>query len=282
MSKLISTLPLRHLNKLFLLLIIPFVFSCKTERSIIKKPIKKEGADYLIENLKKNEFAFKSLSAKFTASFVNNNKKNSIRGQIRIKKDSVIWMSISPMLGIEMARVKITPDSIKFINRLESTYLETDFNYVNKFINSALDFDMLQAFLLGNDFSFYERSRFKASIDSKEYRLTTIERRKLKKYIDRNDPEVTIPLQKIWLNPDNFKITQVMIKELVDEKRKFEASYTSFEKLEEQLFPKSVKFEIESVDKEIEVGIDYSRVIINQTDRFPFGIPDRYQEIPRI
>lgn len=271
-----------RLNKLSILLIMVFAFSCKTERSVIKKPIKEEGASYLIENLNENELRFNSLSAKFSASYTNNNNNNSIRGQIRIKKDSVIWMSLSPMLGIEMARVKITPDSIQFINRLESTYMQTDFEYVNKFINSAIDFDMLQAFLLGNDFSFYDRSKFKASIDSKEYRLTTVQRRKLKRYIENNDPEFTIPLQKIWLNPDNFKITRVLIKELVEEKRKFEASYKSFQKLDEQLFPHNLTFNVESVNEKIQISIDYSRVIINETTRFPFGIPDRYQKIPRI
>ena len=31
---------------------------------------------------------------------------------VRMARDSVIWMSISPALGVEAARVLLTPDSV--------------------------------------------------------------------------------------------------------------------------------------------------------------------------
>src|SRR6185369_15710464 len=40
---------------------------------------------------------------------------------IKMRKDSVIWISVTGPLNIEGARVLVTPDSIKIINKLEST-----------------------------------------------------------------------------------------------------------------------------------------------------------------
>jgi hypothetical protein len=252
--------------------------ACKTTRSVIKEPIKEEGSDYLFEQLKKNEMKFDWLSAKFSAEYIEDKKKISFRGQMRIKRDSILWVSISPALGIEMVRLIITNDSIKFIDRINSHYLISDFNYINRFINSTLDFDMLQAFLIGNDFSFFENGKFKASIDAMEYKLMTVGRRKLKKYVKSDEIELNIPIQNIWLNPENFKITKVMIKEVKQEGRKLQAFYSDFEQLEEQLFPHHLDFEITSESK-IDIGINYSKIVVNKTLKFPFNIPSKFTRI---
>lgn len=267
------------ITHLIVVLVLMLLFySCKTRRSIIKEPIKDEGADYLFDQLKKNEMKFDYLSAKFSATYIEDKKKISFRGQIRIQRDSLIWVSISPALGIEMVRLIITNDSLKFIDRINSSYLISDFDYINNFINSTLDFDMLQAFLIGNDFSFFENGKFKASIDALEYRLTTAGRGKLKKYIKNNQEEVSIPIQNIWLNSENFKITKVMIKELKDEGRKLEAYYSEFYHIDQQLFPHHIDFDI-SAESNIDIGIDYSKIIVNKPLKFPFNIPERFSRI---
>lgn len=254
------------------------IFSCKTTRSVIKGPIKEEGPDYLFEQLKKNEMKFDWLSAKFATTYIEDKKKISFRGQMRIKRDSLIWISISPALGIEMVRLIITNDSIKFLDRIGSKYLISDFDYINRFINSTLDFDMLQAFLIGNDFSFFENGKFKASIDAMEYRLTTVGRRKLKKYVKSNQEGLKIPIQNIWLNAENFKITKVMIKEVKQEGRKLQAFYSDFNTIDNQLFSHHIDFEIVSENK-IDIGINYSKIIVNKEQSFPFKIPDRFTRI---
>jgi len=253
-------------------------YSCKTTRSVIKEPIRHEGAEYLFEQLKKNEMKFDWLSVKFSATYIEDKKKISFRGQMRIKRDSIIWVSISPALGIEMARLIITNDSIKFIDRIGSSYLVADFDYINRFINGTLDFDMLQAFLIGNDFTFFENGKFKASIDAMEYRLLTVGRGKLKKYIKSNQEGLKIPIQNIWLNSENFKITKVMIKEVKQEGRKLQAFYSDFNNIDGQLFPHHLDFQITSESK-IDIGIDYSKIIVNKPLKFPFKVPDKFSRV---
>ena len=116
--------------------------SCKTQRSIIKKPIKEEGADYLFNKLKQHELKFDWLSARFSADYKNGNQETSFSGQIRINKDSMIWLSLSVM-AIEGIRIMISHDSIKYINRMNKTYVIGDWFDLNRFLNTNIDYDYI-------------------------------------------------------------------------------------------------------------------------------------------
>ena len=45
-----------------------------------------------------------------------------VNANIRINRDSVIWISLKAALGIEVLRTMITPDSIYFMSRMDKTY----------------------------------------------------------------------------------------------------------------------------------------------------------------
>ncbi|GAB1404577.1 hypothetical protein MASR1M74_17560 [Lentimicrobium sp.] len=267
----------RYTNILLMMMLIMVSISCSVSKRTIRKPLKEEGAAFIFESLKKNELKYHNLSARFSASFYQNKSRTTFSGQLRIQKDSLIWVSISPAFGIEMIRILITNDSIFYMNRLDKTYFTGDFNYINTKINSTLDFDMLQSFLTGNDFSFYENSTFRAGIDNHEYTLTTTGRRKLKKYV-RNNNEISIPLQNLWLNPETFKITRVLIRELTPNGRKVEGSYT-YEKQNNQLVPMTVSFNLETLDNKNSIEVEYTRFEIPDNLNFPFRIPDKYSRI---
>lgn len=271
--------------RLLLIMAIPFAMlqqGCSSSRRAIKAPLKEEGADYLFAKLKESEIHFSDLSAKFSAEYTVDKKKTSLSGQLRIKHDSIIWISISPILGIEMARMELTNDSAKYINRIGSTYFLRDIAYINELLNKTLDFDMVQAFLLGNDFSFYESGKFRAAIDNSSYKLVTAERHKLKKYVRQNEEVSNIPLQHIWLDPSNFKITEVLVKEIENDNRKFEADYAGFQQIGGQLFPTELRFDIETGTKKVNIKVNYSKIVIDQQQSYPFRIPENYKPIQEI
>ena len=266
-------------SRLGLLLIITVIITsaCSTSKRTIKAPLKEQGAEYLFENLKSHELKYDYLSARFSATFSQNKKNTSFSGQIRIHRDSAIWISISPIMGIEMVRVMITNDSIKYVNRIDKSYFTNNFDYINSLINSTLDYDMLQSFLTGNDFSFYENSSFRAGIENQEYKLITTNRRKLKKYVRHNE-EVSIPLQNIWLNPETFKISRVLIRELTPNGRKLEGAY-EYSMNEGQLMPSTVHFALETIDNKNTIEVTYSKISLADDLSFPFSIPGKYKRV---
>jgi len=261
-----------------ILFVMIFLVSCSTQRKIIKAPIREEGADYLFKKLKEHELQYYWFTAKFSAEYTNKGQTNSFNGQIRIRKDSVIWLSFSPALGIEVFRMMVTQDSVKFINRMNNTFFTGDYNYVNRYLNTNIDFDILQSFLTGNDLSFYENGKFRAGIDNGIYKLATAERMKLKKFIRNKQENLRVLIQNIWIDPENFKITRADVKEIREPNIKLGALYSSFEKIGDQLFPKEMSFDI-SADNNLSVTVSFNKITINTAQAFPFKIPQSYHPV---
>ncbi len=262
---------------IFTILFALTVASCSTSRRTIKEPLKEQGSEFLFNNLKANELNYQNFSARFGARFIQDKKETQISGQIRIKRDSLIWISVSPLMGIEMVRFLVSNDSIWYMNRMDNTYFAGSFDNINRIINSTLDYDMLQSFLTGNDFSRYENTSFKSGIDNMEYKLVTTDRRKLKKFV-KNNSEVNIPIQHIWLNPDNFKISRIMVREVTPNGRKAEAKY-SHENIDGQLVPVNIIFDVETIDKKTSIDISYSKMVMSDSLNFPFKIPEKYARL---
>ena len=157
---------------LSMILLVAMLSSCTTRRQIIKEPLKEAKSIYLLEELAENELKFDWFSAKFSIDYIYDKKLTEFKGQIRIRKDSIMWLSFSPALGIEMARIKITTDSVFYMNRINKTYLKGNYKFISDFLQTNIDFDILQSIIIGNDFQFYEKSKFRATVDNIEYRAT--------------------------------------------------------------------------------------------------------------
>lgn len=258
------------------------ISACTGSRKAVREPIKEQGAEFLTDKLKEHELKFDQFSAKFNVTYQVDGKKTNVTGNLRIDYDSIIWISITPALGIEAVRFMLTPDSIKFINRLSNTYFLRDFTYINQLLNKTLDYYMAQAFLIGNDFSLYESNSFKASVENQEYKLNTVDRRKLRRYVRRSEDDISIPIQSIWLDPENFKISKVLLKEAERDSRKFLATYGEFENVQGKLIPTRLDFKVETNDKKVRIQISYSKIQLNQEQTYPFRIPESYTEIKEL
>ena len=264
------------------IIILAVFSSCTGSRKAVRETIKEQGDEYLMNKLKEHEFKFNQFSAKFNVTYQVNRKKTTVSGNLRIEKDSIIWISITPALGIEAVRFMLTPDSIKFINRINNTYFVHEFTYINQLLNKTLDYDMAQAFLIGNDFSLYESNTFKASIENQQYKLSTINRRKLRRFVRRSEDDMSIPIQSIWLDPESFKVSKVLLKEAERDSRKFQANYGEFEKIDEEFIPTKLEFKVETVDKKVNIKINYSKIQINQNQTYPFRVPEGYTEMKEL
>lgn len=248
---------------------------CKSKRSLIKAPIKEEGAAYLFEQLRENELKFETFTARLNVDYTVDKNRNDFKGQLRIVKDSAIWVSFNQDLGIEIARFLITEDSVKFLNRINRTYFAGDYAFVNNFLGANIDFGILQSLLLGNDFEYYEDIDFRASVDGGQYRLNTTGRSKLRKYVRNHDDNLRLLLQTIWLHPENFKITEIRLKELTRNSKKLTALYSDFQSFEKNKYPTRLTYTIEA-DIPISVTVKYSRITLNETATMPFNVPDKY------
>ena len=91
------------------------------------------AADSLYSAIKASNFSSRWFSTRAAVDVAIDKDERSFQAHIKICKDSLIWISISPALGIEVARVLIEPDTVRFINRIEGTYFTGDFGFLSKF-----------------------------------------------------------------------------------------------------------------------------------------------------
>ncbi|MCF8334459.1 MAG: DUF4292 domain-containing protein [Bacteroidales bacterium] len=257
---------------------IVFLFSCRSERTITKTSVEEVSSQYVLNQMEDRKLNFDSFQAKISVRYTKGSEKTSFKGNIRIKKDSTIWVSIAPVLGIEIARIMVTPDSVKYINRHKKTYLKAGYNYVNAYLNNSINFNTLQAFLLGNDFPFFKQIEWNVKIDGNTYRIEPADENRLREYAG-NSQDVAVPVRKTWLNPNTFKINKVLM-EGVSQSSDHElvAKYNDFRSVSEQLFPLEANYELRA-DKNLNVVIDYSKVRLNKDLKFPFNISATYNQL---
>ncbi len=74
---------------------------------------------------------------------------NGVSGNLRMRRDSTIWLSASAMMGMESIRVMITQDSVFMVNRIDQTYLAEPLAEVAEKLNIPLTLQDCQALLLG-------------------------------------------------------------------------------------------------------------------------------------
>jgi len=242
--------------------------------------------EFLFEKMEESKFHFETLSMKATIAASSSTSKESfnLTGTIRMIRDSVIWISVSPGLGIEAARLYITQDSVFFMNRLTNEYTVSTFGFFNTQYQVDLDFNILQSLLTGNDFDYYESTKFKASYDGGRYKLTAQERRKQKIYVRSNSDARRVLIQDTWLNAENFKIESVNIKALENQQRRLQVDYSNFGKVEGQLFPQRLTFEIfmqEAGGKnhKSSVSVTFSKIELNKEVAISFTIPEKYKKM---
>ncbi len=249
----------------------------KTKKEIKNTVKQEQGVESIFSKMKDNQFDFRTLSMKFQAS-VETEKESTVNfnGNMRIIKDRNIWLSLSAVLGIEAFRVIITPDSVKMINRLNKTYFAGDYQLINDLLKTPFDFDMIQAIVTGNDFSYYENNIFKVGEDELSYKISTPGRKKLKNYVANQVDMDKVLVQDMWINPENYKIVRQQIKEISKQNSKLVVDYSSFQTLGEQLFAHEMVISVEA-EKKNNIRVSFEKVTFDEEVTVPFTIPESYK-----
>ena len=234
-----------------------------------------DSSDSLIAAVKSSDLVSRWFSARVNVESTVDKETRSFNANLRICKDSAIWMSISPGLGIEVARVLIDQDSVRFINRLNSTYFKGGFDYLNKLLQVDVNFKMIQAVLLGNVYLHYGVDKYIQDRENAELVLSTLKFRKIKRENELEVPQILT--QEIWYSPAQQKITKM---EMQDYRpiRKFNVRYNAFETVEGISLPVKINIEA-SANKELKIVLDYSKIGLNKELNLPFNIPDGYESI---
>lgn len=298
-----------HISILFCLIF--FGFACKTnkETAVITKvkEIDTKSPAYLLEKMYQSEARFETMSAKFSAELSTGGNNTSFKTTLRIRKDSIIWMSISPALGIEVARVLISKDSVFFMNRINETYFAGDFTYFSNLLNTEVDYQLLEALLVGNAIDKFSPEDFIVFQGKNQLILSTHKKRLVKKTLQKEEraeklekkdkteradkiqlkekniitkatsTDTAAYVQSIWLNADNYKIEEYRYRDINPDKL-LHIFYSNFTTIENNNIPYEIKL-ILNGGQAARLSISYSKITLNGEATFPYTVPEKYEQI---
>ena len=161
----------------FLIILITTVFfsQCRSGRTITnaisprdttKMMQVKNSADSLILvnntrlDLQKKRIDFRTFSAKIKLEIDDSKgKKPDLVANVRMIKDSAIWISISAtFLNVEVFRVLIDKDSVILLNKQDKEVQYRSIGYLQEITDIPLDFKTLQDLIVGNPVFFNDNN----------------------------------------------------------------------------------------------------------------------------
>lgn len=255
-----------------------FLAACSSQKRVSRKDLK-GGITELINRVDENEVDFDTFSAKANFSIKSEKRNKSFKANIRIKNDSAIWISITPLFGIEVARVMITQDTVKVINRINKEYFIGDYTYINKRFNVELEFETIQSILLGNSIPFELTEALKFATDKSLYYLGNMKKRKARK-VDGNPRKVERKNEEVislWISSMNFRVKKFILSDLAAD-RFIMGEYSDYNEINEQLIPQKLNFHFQG-DTPTVIEIDYSRVSLDKSLNFSFNISSKYEQV---
>jgi hypothetical protein len=85
----------------------------------------------VLQALDSAHIQFQTFSSKVNVDYRGSDGKNyDVNANIRMQRDSAIWISVNAVLGIEALRALITRDSVKLIDKLNKTYTAHSIDYL--------------------------------------------------------------------------------------------------------------------------------------------------------
>jgi hypothetical protein len=281
------------------------LFGCSNaKRANRGKPLRNYSANHLVKQNEKEDLTYEWLGMKLSADLSTEGESQSFKANIRIKRDSIIWISISPALGVEMVRVIITPDSVWYVSKVpnDKHYYLGDFGVIKAIVKIDVDFQMIQNLLIGNAILMDKREdNLNVLIDDQQYMLISKFDRKLKKLLDMDEKEVLpntvltvdkhdrdfqkiqqratvdeLMVKRFWLNGYNFKLERSLFNDLHNQ-RNIEVVYDDFEEESGQFYPQKVRLKVSDDKGWQQLEFKTSRIRLDKTFDFPFEIPEDYE-----
>jgi hypothetical protein len=228
-----------------------------TSPAIDSVAIKKD----ILSRVNSHHIDYQFFSSKIKVDYSDPKGKNiNATAFVRMKKDSVIWLSLTGLLGIEGFRVLVKPGTVVIMDKLEKTISYKSVSYLQEMIKLPVDFYTLQDLLLGNPIFFPDNIISYRNSGNTLLALSVGDFFKHLITIDTTDNRIL-----------HSKLDDVQ--ELRN--RTCDITMNDYNQQQGRLF--SGNREITVTEKaRLEIKLDFKQVIFDETQSFPFNIPKNY------
>jgi hypothetical protein len=263
----------------FIVIIIGLLASCRSAKKIqtaitkkdtvavvnIPPDTRKNDTIQMIQNtlrkIDSNRIDFRTFSAKVGVDYTGSDgKKYDVNANIRMYKDSAIWVAVNALLGIDAMRLLITKDSVKLLDKLNKTYTERSVDYLQEITALPLNLYNLQDLILGNPV-FLDSNVISYSVSNNQIALLSLGRL-FKNLITVNEADKVLLHSKL----DDADPTR---------NRTADLTYSDYES--KRSAPFSTKRRIVVAEKNrLDIKLEFKQYEFNQEVSFPFNVPKNY------
>jgi hypothetical protein len=263
-------------NMKYLMALAVFVIlisSCRSTRKISTAMSKKDSTTLTInpaENdsakkvesalvkIKRSHIDFNTFSAQMKIDYSDSrDKKYDVNAFVRMKKDSIIWISINAILGIEAFRVMITPDTVSVLDKINKTIQYHSFEYLREMVNLPVDFPILQDLIIGNPV--FLDSNIVAYTENENFTSLTALGAFFKNFATFYNPDLLLQRSKL----DDVDITR-------------SRTYQDYEDNGTRKFSTKRKISIAYKTK-LDIDLEFKKVEFGSAQNYPFSVPAKYK-----
>jgi hypothetical protein len=231
-------------------------------------PRPRPGIEEARANVAEIDFKYLTAKSKFSIKSKDENTENASMN-IRVRKDSLIWFSVQK-LGIEAARGIATRDSIIILDKIHGEYSVYDFPTLSRQFNFDLNYDLLQALIVGN-LPLPKRPAQKIK-NERDYLL-----------LRQSEGKVLV---ENYIGKEDRKLKKLMVTEQPT-KNTLRLDYADFKALNSFLFPYTslitldYKSDTDGQFYQKLLQIRHNKVeLVDKNPGFPFSIPKNYTRRP--
>jgi hypothetical protein len=256
------------------LLIILFA-SCKETEKIIRKDYKnvltEEELEKLIFTGNNDIKTIKLRKVNFEINVNGNTYKSG--GNIAILRDSIIVVSLIPLMGYEITRIFCFKDKILILDRQNKTYYYSPYSKnLGKYYLQG-DFNEIESLLTGRAF-IYSDKQSNAKLKKKLIKGNGY----LKYHFEMKEQEYIRSEQELKIREDNL-LTET--NEIIDNTNQVKISikYGQFKSVNYFELPHEININVSGKNDSLYLNLSIANIVINDEVNAQVIIPEKYEEI---
>lgn len=280
------------------------LMGCRTVQEVVKpKEVPLRSAEKVVDLVLARDTAILHYyKAKADVELSGPEGTRSFGAHIRSVLDSAVWISVTPALGIEVARALLTPDSLHFMDKLSDRFWTGDTSAAQQRFGLQPSLPLLQDALLGRPFALDAEEKYKVDREEGHYVLTSKEKRRFRRAAEDMAPDDTLPhdhdmkerrlertlqravikdavVVRYWVDPETFLVDRVLITDLAHDQQA-DVRYLERTDVEGHPLPGRISLSLSDATRNASGSLSIDHVDLEGPLQLPFKVPEKFTRMP--
>ena len=218
-------------------------------------------ADSLLTELSAKSIQFEWVQARARVNYKEKSKSKNFTASVRIRRDSIIWISITSIMGVEVARLQVRSDSVFLLDRLNNKYRAEALSFLENYFPFRFDISgLIQKIIVGEPL--VDEDKMSSIKQNKKGYVISSENELYHHTLNLNEHDLTISTEHLADRQNDRKLSLIFDDYKSDSGKLF--SYV-----------RNIQFD---GDEKINLTVKFSKVKWDDPQAFPFHIGDKYSQ----